>query len=31
VGRWLFALGESGDEEEEGEIGEDRVEFEGIY
>jgi hypothetical protein len=27
----LFAVGESWDEEEEGEIGKDRVEFEGIY
>jgi len=30
-GRWLFAVRESWDEEEEGEIGEDRVECEGIY
>jgi hypothetical protein len=30
-GVWLFAVGESWDEEEEGEIGEDRVEWEGIY
>jgi len=30
-GRWLFAVGESWDEEEEGEIGKDRFEFEGIY
>jgi hypothetical protein len=27
----LSAVGESWDEEEEGEIGEDRVEWEGIY
>jgi len=30
-GRWFFAVGESWDEEEEGEIGKDRVEWEGIY
>jgi len=30
-GGWLFAVGESWDEEEEGKIGEDRVEWEEIY
>ena len=30
-GGWLFAVGESLDEEEEGEIGENRVEWEWMY
>jgi hypothetical protein len=30
-GGWLFAVGESLDGEEEGEIGEERVDREGIY
>jgi hypothetical protein len=30
-GGWLFAVGESWDGEEEGEIGEERVDREGIY
>jgi hypothetical protein len=30
-GCWLFTVGESWDEEKEGEIREDRVEWEGIY
>jgi len=31
AGQWFFAVGESWDEEEEGEIGEHLVEWEGIY